>query len=125
EDNEINALLMRSLLTKLGHRTVIATHGAAALESWLAARSADTPYDLILMDLQMPQLDGIEAAKRIRTYEAADPGTHRQYAGGGSLCLLRGGHGRISDQAARSRQARGGARHAGRGTARGGLKEIE
>jgi CheY-like chemotaxis protein len=74
EDNEINALLMRSLLTKLGHRTVIATHGAAALESWLAARSAGTPYDLILMDLQMPQLDGIETAKRIRAHEAAESG---------------------------------------------------
>jgi PAS domain S-box-containing protein len=74
EDNEINALLMRSLLTRLGHRVVIATHGEAALESWLAAKSAGAPYDLALMDIQMPQLDGIEAAKRIRTYEAGEGG---------------------------------------------------
>lgn len=76
EDNEINALLMRSLLTKLGHRVVIAGHGEAALESWLAASSAGTPYDLVLMDIQMPQLDGIEATKRIRAHEAASGGRH-------------------------------------------------
>jgi CheY-like chemotaxis protein len=70
EDNEINALLMRSLLTRLGHHAVITTNGEEALESWLAAKSAGTPYDLVLMDVQMPQLDGIETTKQIRAREA-------------------------------------------------------
>ncbi len=76
EDNEINALLMRSLLTRLGHQAVIATNGEAALESWLSAKSAGTPYDLVLMDLQMPGLDGIETARHIRAHEAGEAG-HR------------------------------------------------
>ena len=70
EDNEINALLMRSLLNRLGHDVVITTNGEEALESWLSAESAGAPYDLVLMDVQMPRLDGIETTKRIRTREA-------------------------------------------------------
>ncbi len=70
EDNEINALLMRSLLTRLGHHPVITTNGEAALESWLAAETAGAAYDLVLMDVQMPELDGIETTKRIRAQEA-------------------------------------------------------
>jgi CheY-like chemotaxis protein len=70
EDNEINALLIRSLLKRLGHQCTITTDGEDALESWLAADTAGAPYDVVLMDVQMPKLDGIETTKRIRAREA-------------------------------------------------------
>jgi CheY-like chemotaxis protein len=69
EDNEINALLARALLTRLGHRPTIATNGDAAVEAWLAARAAGEPYALVLMDVQMPGSDGTAATRRIRAAE--------------------------------------------------------
>ena len=92
EDNPVNQKLVTTLLEKRGHRVVLAGNGREAV----AALEAGT-FDLVLMDMQMPEMDGLEATRLIRAREASVGGhipiiamTANAMAGDRERCLEAG-----------------------------------
>ncbi len=65
EDNPVNQLVLKTLLDHIGIDPVIVENGALAVEAWREGQ-----FDIILMDVQMPQMDGPTAAQTIRRLEA-------------------------------------------------------
>jgi CheY-like chemotaxis protein len=98
EDGQANQRLARALLERWGHTVEIAENGRIAVE-----RSQAEPFDLILMDVQMPELDGLEATRQIRLREATHGGhipivamTARAMKGDQERCLAAGMDGYVA-----------------------------
>jgi signal transduction histidine kinase/DNA-binding response OmpR family regulator len=66
EDNSVNQRLAQRVLERVGHEVTLASNGKAALEA-----CKDRRYDVILMDVQMPDMDGFQTTQAIRALEAA------------------------------------------------------
>jgi PAS domain S-box-containing protein len=69
EDEDVHRELLAAMLSARGHRVVTARNGHEALQEL-----ARTPVDLVLMDLQMPEIDGLQVAATIRAWEKATTG---------------------------------------------------
>lgn len=74
DDTPVNTVIARTILEKAGHRVTAVSSGAAAIE----AITGKPPFDILLLDMEMPGLSGPETAKLIRAAEAQGGGTGRR-----------------------------------------------
>jgi two-component system sensor histidine kinase/response regulator len=101
EDTVVNQRVAVRLLETRGHQVTVANNGREAVDAFVG--SMDAPFDLVLMDVQMPEMDGFEATAAIRSHEAEQGGhipiiamTAHAMRGDRERCLAKGMDGYIS-----------------------------
>jgi CheY-like chemotaxis protein len=99
EDNPVNVKFALKLLEKAGHQVTVVHNGREAVEQWVSGG-----FDIVLMDVQMPEMDGLDATRSIREREKDRGGrrtsiiamTANAMAGDREMCISAGMDGYVS-----------------------------